>query len=413
MPTCFVVQGFHKKTDFESGRVLDLDASYDVIKEAVEQAGYTCVRADEIKYTKSIDEVMYEQLLGADLVVADLSTSNANACYELGVRFALRPYSTIVIAESEFNFPFDVNHIPIRTYVHLGSDVGRQEAKRFIAELKNLIQAIDTAEPEPDSPVFKFLPALATAKAARVADAEALTPDDEAAGISLSDLKRDAVNAMKASDFDTAIRLWSELRDKGPKDDYVVQQLALATYKNERPSKVAALHAAKRILEYLWPSKSLDPETLGLWAAVNKRLYELEQDSEALDKAITATEKGWVLRNDYYNGINLAFLLDTRAAASDGELVAEDHARAQGVRRKVVEACQRILDTSQAEGEERYWVLATLEEATTALGNTEASKSWHAATAEAASADWMLASTAEQIGKLQTLLDTIRHKVQS
>jgi hypothetical protein len=37
---------------------------------------------------------MYEQLLKADVVVADLSTSNRNAIYELGVRHALRPYTT-------------------------------------------------------------------------------------------------------------------------------------------------------------------------------------------------------------------------------------------------------------------------------------------------------------------------------
>ena len=39
MKICFVVQGFGKKTDFTDGRVLDLDASYAIIKEAVEAAG--------------------------------------------------------------------------------------------------------------------------------------------------------------------------------------------------------------------------------------------------------------------------------------------------------------------------------------------------------------------------------------
>lgn len=146
MPTCFVVQGFGKKTDFESGRVLDLDASYDVIKEAVEAIGYDCVRADEIKHARTIDQVMYEQLLGADLVIADLSTSNVNAFYELGVRFALRPRTTIVVAETRINFPFNINHIPIRTYEHLGSDLGVREAKRLIAELKDLIRELDNAE---------------------------------------------------------------------------------------------------------------------------------------------------------------------------------------------------------------------------------------------------------------------------
>jgi hypothetical protein len=38
-----------------------------------------------------IDVPMYEQLLEADVVATDLSTSNRNAIYELGVRHALRP----------------------------------------------------------------------------------------------------------------------------------------------------------------------------------------------------------------------------------------------------------------------------------------------------------------------------------
>ena len=58
---------------------------------------------------------MYEQLLNADVVVADLSTSNKNAFYELGVRHALRPYTTVVIAEDGIKtFPFDVNHVAVR-----------------------------------------------------------------------------------------------------------------------------------------------------------------------------------------------------------------------------------------------------------------------------------------------------------
>src|SRR6478672_8506885 len=92
--TCFVVMGFGKKTDFETGRVLDLDHSYDnLIKPAVEAAGLKCIRADEIVHSGLIDVPMYEQLLKADVVVADISTSNRNAIYELGVRHALRPYT--------------------------------------------------------------------------------------------------------------------------------------------------------------------------------------------------------------------------------------------------------------------------------------------------------------------------------
>ena len=67
--TCFVVMGFGKKTDFETGRTLDLDKSYrNIIKPAVEAAGLACVRADEIVHSGLIDVPMYEQLLSADVV---------------------------------------------------------------------------------------------------------------------------------------------------------------------------------------------------------------------------------------------------------------------------------------------------------------------------------------------------------
>src|SRR5215831_7698152 len=73
MPTCFVVMGFGKKTDYPTGRVLDLDKSYRyIIKPAAEAAGYECVRADEIQHSGNINVPMYQQLLDADVVIADV-----------------------------------------------------------------------------------------------------------------------------------------------------------------------------------------------------------------------------------------------------------------------------------------------------------------------------------------------------
>ena len=45
------------------------------------------IRADEIQHSTVIDVPMYEMLLQADVVIADLSTYNVNAAYELGVRY--------------------------------------------------------------------------------------------------------------------------------------------------------------------------------------------------------------------------------------------------------------------------------------------------------------------------------------
>src|ERR1700747_843229 len=146
-PTCFVVMGFGKKTDFETGRVLDLDASYrNLIKPAVEAAGLKCVRADEIRHSGLIDVPMYEQLFNVDVVVADLSTSNRNAIYDIGVRHALRPFTTVIVAEDGImKSPFfDLSHIVIRTYRHLGEDIGVSEMRRFTAELTAAIKEIQS-----------------------------------------------------------------------------------------------------------------------------------------------------------------------------------------------------------------------------------------------------------------------------
>lgn len=102
MKLCFVVMGYGKKTEYESGRTLDLNATYEtIIEPAVTSRGLRCVRADEIMQSGLIDVKMYDLLLRADLVIADISTGNVNAVYELGVRHALRPNSTIVMSEDK------------------------------------------------------------------------------------------------------------------------------------------------------------------------------------------------------------------------------------------------------------------------------------------------------------------------
>ena len=156
---CFVLMGFGEKTDFKTNRKLDLDKTYRIIRDAVEEAGFECIRADDIVHTGVIDKPMYEQLLNADVAIADLSTSNENAIYELGVRHALRPHTTIVLAEDQFKFPFDLNHLLIRSYVHLGVGIEYSEAERLKDEIMTALHVI-TEKQDVDSPVYTFLPQL-------------------------------------------------------------------------------------------------------------------------------------------------------------------------------------------------------------------------------------------------------------
>ncbi len=139
---CYVIMGFSIKTDLATGRKLNLDRSYlGLIKPVVESKGLICIRADELKYSGSIDFPLYNQLLTADVVMADLSAANLNAFYELGVRHALRPRTTIVISEEKLVYPFHFNHIVINKYTHLGDAIDYFEVLRFQKLLGEIFSA--------------------------------------------------------------------------------------------------------------------------------------------------------------------------------------------------------------------------------------------------------------------------------
>jgi hypothetical protein len=449
--TCFVVMGFGKKTDFETGRVLDLDQSYNnLIKPAVEAAGLKCIRADEIVHSGLIDVPMYEQLLKADVVVADLSTSNRNAIYELGVRHALRPYTTVVIAEEMMmKSPFfDLNHIIIRNYRHLGEDIGVGEMRRFSAELTNAIKQILATEPKLrwDSPVYKFIgkltpPAIAEEVKAATAAAAASTSaslsrtgaTNAGAAAVHSQMMQRVDEAQKKGDWLKAKMLLDEIREmrkaKDPEippdqqtekaeDPYILQRLALATYKSKFPSPEEAFKEARDLLALLEPQTSNDTETLGLWGSVHKQLWELTKDESHLDEAVRAYERGFYLRNDYYNGINFAFLLNVRAAntAEPGEAIS-DFVQARRVRKEVLSICEQWLADNPPPAslvgapkiatkhpESRYWLMATVAEAYFGVGDAAEGQHRLDEALSAAPQEWMGKTTQDQIGKLKQLL---------
>jgi len=426
MATCFVVQGFGKKTDFTDGRVLDLDASYAIIKEAVEAAGLKCIRADEIQHSGTIDLPMYQQLLQADLVIADLSTYNVNAAFELGVRYALRPYATIVVAEEGFKNPFDVGHIVIRRYKHLGEDIGTKEARRFREDLKQAISEI-VAQRQTDSPVYTFLNWLsppqdvqakvppvsisargvATASAPESVDSSHKEAKVEVGGHSAKFSLDAALERIAASDFVAACPLLEEVYKQRPNDSFVVQQLALATYKAKQPTPEAALLKAKKILEVLSPMTTNDPETLGLWGAIHKRLWELKHQETDLNESIAAYERGFYVKQDYYNGINLAFLLDLRGlmalrAGQRNEGIA-DTVQAHRTRRDVMRYAEQAL-TGDVTDEKRYWVVATLWEAAAGLGDNVEAQKWESQARALKVPAWMVDTTVRQISSNQAML---------
>jgi hypothetical protein len=382
---CFVVMGFGEKTDYQSNpqRVLNLNRTFeDIIEPAVTAAGLECVRADTIIHSTVIDKPMYEHLLGADVVVADLSTSNANAIYELGVRHALRPHTTIVIAEERFSFPFDLNHVSITRYEHLGKEIGFREVMRMREILQKKI-AVILEKAETDSPVFMFLPQLLANRGAALPPPAPTAPrKDEKSFADLLQAFNDAKRDVKQwSDWLAVAAVLRRLQKLQPNDPYIVQQLALATYKSRHPDVLTSLHDARATLSVLKPDTSSDAETVGLWGAIHKRLWETGRNPRDLDTAIRSYAKGYFIRDDYYNGINFAFLLNVRGTIVQGDEAIADRVLARRVRAEVLTLCDAALDQDRsALGECRsgaaqnpqdlFWIKATKVEALLGLGRT-------------------------------------------
>jgi len=155
LPLCFVLMPFGKKPAADA-RMVDFDAVYELlIKPAVVAAGLEPLRADEEMTGGVIHKPMYERLILCEYAVADLTTANANVFYELGLRHAIRPASTVLLfAQGLGQLPFDV--APLRAVPYqLGAD-GKPSANG--TDLDMLTAKLrDARKMMTDSPVFQLV----------------------------------------------------------------------------------------------------------------------------------------------------------------------------------------------------------------------------------------------------------------
>lgn len=368
---CFVIMGFGKKTDYETGKTFDLDATYsEIIRTVVEEIGFRCIRADEILHSGVIDAPMYNMLLKADLAIADISTGNQNAIYELGVRHALRPKSTIVMKENQGRFYFDINHINHFQYEHLGSDIGSREAKRARNDLKSLIQSILDDE-KADSPIYQHLPNLREPQLSKC-DFDNLVSEIEGTEEKLSGFISTGKRAISSGDMSAAATAFESALKIRPDDPYLTQQLALSTYKSKEPSEIEALFQARKIIDLLDPENSNDPETLGIAGAIQKNLWLTTKDIVQLQLAIAYYRRGYEVRRDYYNGENYAGCLELRSIEqSDAEERAYDRTTARKTRENLIETLLEALsDENFSDRSDKKWVFATLSNCYLGLGNS-------------------------------------------
>jgi tetratricopeptide (TPR) repeat protein len=162
-PHAFVIMPFGKKKSADGSMIYDFNAIYSqIIKPALEAAGFESFRADEETTSGDILTDMFQELLLADLCIADLSIDNANVFYELGIRHSLRKRGIVHIQAGRSYMPFDVFNVRTIPY-HITTEGVPDPAflEKDRAAISRVVLDTWTSEQETvHSPIFNLLDGL-------------------------------------------------------------------------------------------------------------------------------------------------------------------------------------------------------------------------------------------------------------
>jgi tetratricopeptide (TPR) repeat protein len=212
---------------------------------------------------------MFQQLLVADIVVADISIHNANVFYELGIRHALQAKRTMLlrakkadpmVTEPQYEVPFD-----LLTDRYLEYDaVSPGDAVELLTSA--LRQTLGSEKP--DSPVFQMLPDLEAQDRARFLPVPQAFREDVSLATTRRQLGLLGLLALEAEDF-----FWASegLRLVGR------AQFDLKTYQ-----------MAKITWEKLYALNPEDSEANQRLATINQRLGDLDSSEQALLRVINS-----------------------------------------------------------------------------------------------------------------------------
>ncbi|MBM3728204.1 MAG: DUF4071 domain-containing protein [Acidobacteria bacterium] len=302
------------------------------------------VRADEELTGGIIHKAMFERLLLCDFAVADLTTANANVFYELGVRHAARPATTLAVFSSRQTPPFDVNYLRCLPYdLGAGNSFSPENAAALQGSLKQRLEELRTQDGATDSPVFQLLPEYGAPDIARLR-----TDTFRDRVVYATDRKQELARARRENSvealekieeslapFDAqeagvlidlmlsyrAVSAWSRMTGLYPRLPAAVQRALLV-----REQYGFALNREKRreealaVLEAIVADRGPSSETCGLIGRVYKDQWmEAKKAGKALlaagylGKSIRAYLDGFEADwRDAYPGINAVTLLDLK-----------------------------------------------------------------------------------------------------
>ncbi|MFQ6023906.1 MAG: tetratricopeptide repeat-containing protein [Acidiferrobacterales bacterium] len=230
-------------------------------------------------------------------------------------------------------------------------------------------------------------------------------------------------------EFGLARKTLSKAREQEPSDPWIIQQLALSTYKDEELLASMRFADALALLEEVGlrdPDEAIQqrridpitlPETLALGGAVYKRKWEHGGQLEDLHQALALYRAAWERDGQLdkgYGGVNAAYVLDI--LASRARIVAvrsgtkpEEAKEANELQQKARELREAMrtavpkLAKDDLDLNNQYWYLATLAEIYFGLENYKEAAKWLGRAREAETTEWERQTTFKQLVSIARL----------
>jgi tetratricopeptide (TPR) repeat protein len=378
-PFCFVLMPFGRKPN-AAGAEIDFNAVYNnLIAPAINEAGLEPIRADHEEVGGIIHKPMYERLILCEYAVADLTTANANVFYELGLRHAARPRSTVLLfAKDGKQLPFDVGLLRALPY-DLQNDGTPTNIEGTKAALVASLREARTAVAEgsvTDSPVFQLVEGypgtVAHAKTDIFREQVRYAAEKKA---ELATARKQGVDAIRACEHQLgtlgdveagvvidlflsyrAVKAWDDmvaLVQKMPaplaSTTMVQEQLALAL------NRAGKGEEAEKVLTDLLERRGPSSETYGILGRIYKDRWETAVQSGdhplangLLKRAIEAYRKGFETDwRDAYPGINAVTLMELKTPPDPK-------------RKQLIPVVTYAVERRIAAGKPDYWDHATL-----------------------------------------------------
>jgi hypothetical protein len=331
--TCFVVMGFGTKKIPNTNIEVDLNFVYnELIKPTIISKKLTSVygqeqfRADEVYTTQSITKTFIEGIFKADIVIADITTLNQNAIYELGLRHAMKPKSTIILCDNhtaQIKF-FDIQDLP---QIRYDSDKLNEysEFKRIQELLSSYIDNAKNSDDHfIDSPVFQSNLYRVISNSLTSSQSNTTTSNSQQ---SWSELTKVA-NALKDSQqYVEAEIIYKQILDSGFVDDEIVAGYLLSSYKKDETNVDNLKDSQKKLIPYLDIKTTTFHKILGIYGAIYLRIFYITKNKNDLLSAIHFYRLGMNYEdNNIYCARNYcANLLKIADVETDVEVIKEHY----------------------------------------------------------------------------------------